>query len=1391
MSDPYENLSNPRRLPPLKTSNASQFVSHRRMSSSWTDNLDTSKEVKLSVTKALEIKSPTENKPHQFFFKTSAEQSKHVPSNKETIVRKISQSSESSRTKSDGLDKDREKEDKSEKSEKKLNRRESIKDHLLKFKIKAGKVLEEVHDRLVEDHSSSVAPLSPSIMIASEQPSTELEDIVSQDERVKSPTLSQSSKRTSNSAELKASMRSKIRKQAEKAVERTRGSVQLTRRLQRRLTSHMEDAPSENDFKTVDEQIENSLKIGERFLLEQPSIYPPDDVQMAFFTDIYESEDKETPPIGPLVMYRKAEPAPDVDPAIYLFYEGYPQDVETGGSIQSIFPNIAQRYPSSFLISKSNESMPIRKLTKDERSKEDVYAYIAAEPWKNYIQQMSKNDYIQMDIVFNAIYFDHHYLCNEEDSSAIKLKKLYNEQLQKMQEMASVLKELDQGKNWSDQSGSSTGSIRDCFDSLNQGIQQTAEYLRNEWANLEDIRNRQGYSTTTIKYAQTVPEELSWPLLGEILYDNPLTPIKAIPVGEKQRIDMIKKTSIYLILYFNEIFVCKTKAFALIDFVCNIKQCFSLEILSEPKLIKATVVEKCGSNERILGKIAISPPCESDSMESLPPFQQVYFENDKLMEKLDFMGSCTSCDFFSMIPTQVRLASDEEFEANLRWDVLDMRNNRRFANTSDLRRIGIDSSEIDPSLLLSGDRKMTKRYRTSIDGQRAAGNMYAVMIRTKLLERHSEFDRARTYDEIVNEEPIPTIFAAFGSICSPPDISRKLKPMRKEVARQQTSVTAGCNVILNVQSAINLPVRSDGSLQPLVEAVFQNSTTSTGVVIGRNPNWQQSLSLSIDRAPSTDLRTIMNCLYINVYDQIVSPLNKDDREQNTIHEQLLRRLIGTVSIPFSTIYCRGKVDGFLKIHLPLFLTGYRKEKLNYNVLYVVLYSLSDRSPYIKVLITIDPPLLPPRTVPMITSESVESGKILSQCHLWAKSCRSLFDSRRYAALVTNVNGKSILGCRFVRPIRAPPVVEQFSANPLKAVETAARIVSYIPFLADPLLFPGSCDVWTTLEQFVAIGCGDEEEHAILLCCWLLSIHLPSYIVLGTALPEGEKAAYVLTYLPQSIFLLNPCDGQLLNTVCISGSVYNIDDAMCPFQSLGTVISSTNVFANIQRYSHPSQLTYDFTRSSDWRPVFEKDFDTLESCQPAAIAYTEVREYFNTFKREELLIFFCLYVGEKLSDIYNKYGKNEHLKKGLFDLKYVLRCISIKILYMKFKEKNLRLFREILQEFENNANFAIDDRLSRLKESYMVTATALRIPYRNLQSCVDAVLKTHLHVNTDPGAQFALAVHVQPYFNNIVSCSIAVALLTLKKFSLEEKGMEDRGKSGGTSSNHKGISDRKR
>lgn len=78
-------------------------------------------------------------------------------------------------------------------------------------------------------------------------------------------------------------------------------------------------------------------------------------------------------------------------------------------------------------------------------------------------------------------------------------------------------------------------------------------------------------------------------------------------------------------------------------------------------------------------------------------------------------------------------------------------------------------------------------------------------------------------------------------------------------------------------------------------------------------------------------------------------------------------------------------------------------------------------------------------------------------------------------------------------------------------------------------------------------CGDEEEHAVLLWCWLAGLGVQCYLLMGNGLPEGPRAAYVLAKLP-SLVLYNAADG----------SSYEINDSLCPLLSIGCAINNENV-----------------------------------------------------------------------------------------------------------------------------------------------------------------------------------------------------------------------------------------
>ncbi len=77
-------------------------------------------------------------------------------------------------------------------------------------------------------------------------------------------------------------------------------------------------------------------------------------------------------------------------------------------------------------------------------------------------------------------------------------------------------------------------------------------------------------------------------------------------------------------------------------------------------------------------------------------------------------------------------------------------------------------------------------------------------------------------------------------------------------------------------------------------------------------------------------------------------------------------------------------------------------------------------------------------------------------------------------------------------------------------------MSLIPFIDDNRLFQGMPDFYCTSQQFLDLGSGDYEEHAVLLCNYFNYIdgqqsknvdvkndgQIRSYLVMGKGIPEG-------------------------------------------------------------------------------------------------------------------------------------------------------------------------------------------------------------------------------------------------------------------------------------------------
>lgn len=125
------------------------------------------------------------------------------------------------------------------------------------------------------------------------------------------------------------------------------------------------------------------------------------------------------------------------------------------------------------------------------------------------------------------------------------------------------------------------------------------------------------------------------------------------------------------------------------------------------------------------------------------------------------------------------------------------------------------------------------------------------------------------------------------------------------------------------------------------------------------------------------------------------------------------------------------------------------------------------------------------------------------------------NQRVISAFGENLDGHSVLLCRFLTPQAFPKKLTEDITKDDYLIEKVARFVSCIPFMEDNRMFEDMPDMWCTSQEFLDLGKGDYEEHAVLLCNYFKYIdknrnrdNFENAIVLGKGIPEGYTT-YVL------------------------------------------------------------------------------------------------------------------------------------------------------------------------------------------------------------------------------------------------------------------------------------------
>ncbi|OAF71700.1 Coiled-coil and C2 domain-containing protein 2A [Intoshia linei] len=650
-----------------------------------------------------------------------------------------------------------------------------------------------------------------------------------------------------------------------------------------------------------------------------------------------------------------------------------------------------------------------------------------------------------------------------------------------------------------------------------------------------------------------------------------------------------------------------------------------------------------------------------------------------------------------------------------------------------------------------------------IQNRRKSVIAYMKKIREQVMRRYKLSNNQSVLSDIVEEEMVPNIGEIFPKILKLMEPRRPLRPIRKErkSATSQLFLSTGLKVLINIVRALDVPVRveslnrdskdkyqnMESLVNPFIQIMFQRKVYNTFIADGPNPSWNVELELDYN-APNGDY-TMVNLLssnetiFLSLFDNFVEEsvddefriknesalkgkFNNEDTNvfanSSSVKRRIEKRWLGNLEIPFSSLFSNTHLEGTFCLNKPPVLLGYKFKNEN-----------KDRSgtekTYLTLFATLEPPVSIASNV-VQRFDSNESDEILDYAEKWTAELNLKFNNRYFMVTAIDISGRSVVATRFCTSDGIKPPDELLTGNSdEEKLKRLARFVSLIPFISDAEMFSGICDIWSTCDQFIHMLQGDDEEHALLLLAYFKYIEIECWLLMCNAIPEG-KTAYVLTYDKKGAYTIwNP------NT----GENFSHNDPYCPVQIVGCLINHENIWVNIQPIAKPSEVDFNTSNIKKWTPFFNRKFPNngISSIQPKFINYSK---------------------SDTSGAINLQYSLEQKLKEKVMQWrpKYITR----------WNRHCIHTFRTLLQKLEENNGIGNYDEhseeLSTILASYKLSGFPINIKYLDEESLIENVYSTGVYDVDNQDVEFALAIYVHPYPNNIMSVWVYIASMIRRR-----------------------------
>ena len=493
----------------------------------------------------------------------------------------------------------------------------------------------------------------------------------------------------------------------------------------------------------------------------------------------------------------------------------------------------------------------------------------------------------------------------------------------------------------------------------------------------------------------------------------------------------------------------------------------------------------------------------------------------------------------------------------------------------------------------------------------------------------------------------------------------KLRPAKKRPNVVAAGTTRDVSLVAMVSSVEALPMRVEGVrarggadraagyvgvgdeatlLAPFVEILFGNHAARTKAQIGCFTSFNEAITLPVEGKQGQELSprylwALDDPVTINFFDEIsvqtdgqvagrdgadtskYKPATGDPRITVTME----RRFLGSLRIPFSSIFKARTLQGSVKIDVPPGMLGY--------------VSHPSGAPTAQVYLTVTPQV--PHPEPAVDElRAGESQDLQLRVTEWQQEVFQRTKGRNRASIMAvDKAGTSVLALRYVSPIAPPPRWLPGAAPAgLTGLRMLAWFVSHVPFLGDDNMEKDRDDVWCSASDFIRLGAGDEEEHACLLAGYFLHRGEEAFVVSGTSTtcasdyfvlttgrghdPSRYHVARGAARKPQDL-KTGLADGGAVDTSrmrlwnATKGTSFDVLDPKCELRSVSVVFNSANAWANVQNGDHPWALSWNLDDPRLWVPLMGSAFEPrqLSSVQGEVVYQEHTPEFFEDLSRK--------------------------------------------------------------------------------------------------------------------------------------------------------------------------------